>query len=115
MQVNRHNKLDAAQKQIKRIYTRLYNTYGPQGWWPLCRSIDETGSAYVPDRPVPPDTREERFEILCGAVLTQNTAWNNAGTAVYNLYSRNLLTPQALLTASQDQIKELIRPAGYYN
>lgn len=75
------------------VYERLYRHYGPQGWWP----------------------GETSFEILVGAVLTQNTSWNNVARAISNLRHAGLLTFQALYQVSIDELAELIRPSGYYN
>ena len=50
---------------ILKLYEMLFDHYGPQNWWP-CRS-------------------GERWEIIAGAILTQNTAWTNVEKAVENL------------------------------
>ncbi|MDO8303831.1 MAG: endonuclease III domain-containing protein [Sedimentisphaerales bacterium] len=75
------------------IYELLYNRYGPQRWWP----------------------GESRFEIIIGAILTQNTNWQNVEKAIANLKSADLMCEQKLYTLSTPQLAELIRPAGYYN
>ncbi len=66
---------------------------GPQGWWP----------------------GRTRFEVIVGAILTQNTAWTNVALALANLRRIRALTPAALATLPQVRLAELIRPAGYYN
>lgn len=75
------------------IYQCLYDYYGPQNWWP----------------------GETRFEILVGAVLTQNTNWANVEKAIVNLKSRGLLNYKEMRSASQIEIADCIRPSGYYN
>jgi len=78
---------------INEMYQRLYSYYGPQSWWP----------------------GETPFEILVGAVLTQNTNWSNVVKALDNLKARRLLTFAALHGAAVEEIAECIRPSGYYN
>ena len=75
------------------IYHTLLNAFGPQDWWPG-------------DTP---------FEIMIGAVLTQNTAWTNVERAIDNLKQANLLSLEALAMVEVETLAELIRPSGYYN
>ena len=71
----------------------LYAHFGPQNWWP----------------------GDSPFEIMVGAVLTQNTNWSNVRKAIDNLKSADLLSYQSLSLLGTDEIAQLIRPAGYYN
>ena len=80
-------------KQLIEIYQLLLDHFGPQKWWP----------------------GETQFEIVTGAILTQNTNWGNVEKAINNLKSANLLDIEKLHALATDQIAELIRPAGYYN
>ncbi|MDD7384807.1 MAG: deoxyribonuclease [Actinomycetaceae bacterium] len=57
---------------------------------------------------------ESRFEILVGAILTQNTAWTNVQMALQNLRSASLLDADRLLRASEDVVQQAIRPSGYW-
>lgn len=75
------------------IYTRLYERYGPQHWWP----------------------GQTRFEIIVGAILTQNTNWGNVEKAIHNLNEAMCLSPEKLHILPINQLAELIRPAGYFN
>jgi len=75
------------------IYDRLFAFFGPQHWWP----------------------GETPFEIIVGAVLTQNTAWTNVEKAIANLKDRGLLTFEAMVTLPHATLADLIRPAGYFN
>jgi endonuclease-3 related protein len=75
------------------IYTRLYKHYGPQHWWP----------------------GETRFEIIIGAILTQNTNWKNVEKAISNLKGADRLTPERLHALPIEELAALIRPAGYFN
>ena len=75
------------------MFQRLYEHFGPQDWWPG-------------DTP---------FEVMVGAILTQNTNWKNVEKAIQNLKSAGVLTPSGLLGLSDEEMAELIRPAGYFN
>lgn len=75
------------------IYDRLLTHYGPQYWWPA----------------------ESPFEVLVGAVLTQNTNWTNVVKAIANLRTEGLLSFGALQAASPEVVAQCIRPSGYYN
>ena len=82
----------ASHKPIE-LYERLFDRYGPQGWWP----------------------GDGRFEIIVGAILTQNTNWSNVEKAIANLKAADCLTPKTLYALDVDRLAELIRPAGYFN
>lgn len=80
-------------EQLTEIYQLLFDRFGPQSWWP----------------------GETQFEIITGAILTQNTNWANVEKAIANLNSAHLLTPEKLCHLDVSELAELIRPAGYYN
>lgn len=75
------------------IYRRLHSFFGPQHWWPADTS----------------------FEVMVGAILTQNTSWLNVEKAILNLKGKRLLSPKALYKADKKTIASLIKPSGYYN
>lgn len=74
-------------------YLRLYNIYGPQFWWPG-ETIDE---------------------IIIGAVLTQNTNWQNVEKAINNLKKSKILSLKKISVYPDNELSNLIRPSGYYN
>lgn len=78
---------------IRALYERLFASYGEQGWWPA----------------------ETAFEVMLGAILTQNTAWTNVERALDRLKDRIALTPEALLELEEAALAEAIRPSGYFN
>ena len=78
---------------IKKTYRKLFTAFGPQHWWPG-------------DTP---------FEVIVGAILTQNTAWTNVEKAIHNLKKARLLTPRKMHDLSQAELAKYIRPAGYFN
>ena len=75
------------------IFDLLFSTYGPQGWWP----------------------GDSAFEVIVGAILTQNTAWQNVARAIANLKREGLLEATTLLEADPETVKALIAPAGFFN
>ena len=75
------------------VYKKLYAYFGPQHWWP----------------------GETPFEVMLGAILTQNTNWANVEKAIANLRRRGLLAPDKVRRLSRRSLAALIRPAGYYN
>ncbi len=78
---------------MNEVYRLLFAEYGPQNWWPG-------------DTP---------FEVMVGAVLTQNTNWTNVEKAISNLTKTNNLSPQKILSLEHEQLAELITPSGYFN
>ena len=79
---------------IRALYDRLFAIYGEQHWWP-CKS----GS---------------RWEIVTGAILTQNCAWTNVEKALVNLENSGIVSPEAILKTPDDTLRELSRPAGFF-
>jgi endonuclease-3 related protein len=75
------------------INERLFAHYGPRQWWPA----------------------ETPFEVMVGAVLTQNTAWGNARKAIESLASHGLLTAEAMASVPLGTLASLIKPSGYFN
>jgi len=75
------------------VYQRLLKTYGDQSWWPA----------------------DSSFEVMVGAVLTQNTAWVNVEQAITNLRRSDSLTLESILALSDEALAQLIRPSGYFN
>ena len=80
-------------ERLQEVFHRLYDRYGPQHWWPG-------------DGP---------FEMIVGAILTQNTAWVNADQALKNLKEARALDPASLRDLSQEELAALVRPSGYFN
>lgn len=78
---------------IPTVFSLLDGHYGPQHWWPA----------------------ESAFEVMAGAVLTQNTSWRNVEKAIAALRSAALLEPAAMATAEPATLAALIRSAGYFN
>ncbi len=79
--------------KVQEIYEILLGHFGPQGWWPG-------------DTP---------FEIMVGAVLTQNTNWVNVSRAIDNLKKNDLLSFEKMHDLPVELLAEQIKPAGYFN
>lgn len=84
---------DRKQKVLKDIYNRLFDVYGKQNWWPA----------------------ETKFEVVVGAILTQNTNWGNVEKALDNIRAEGLLNLKGLRSISCERLALLIKPAGYFN
>lgn len=78
---------------LDEIYNRLLAVLGPQGWWPA----------------------ESAFEVILGAILTQNTAWKNVATAIGNLRRNDLLSFDRVCGLSVPELAIIIRASGFYN
>jgi len=94
---------------VEKIYKKLCK-YGTQGWWPLSKGKLET--KHYNGSPV---NDHDKWEIIVGAVLTQNTSWTNVEKAIYNLNKADLLRMDKLITTKTSRIAELIKPTGYFN
>lgn len=79
---------------IRKFFDVLFDCYGPQKWWPC-----QTGLWW---------------EIITGAILTQNTAWTNVEKAIGNLLSAGVMSPERVLATPDTELQELIRPAGFF-
>jgi len=78
---------------LLQYFQAMLRAYGPQHWWPA----------------------RSRFEIIVGAILTQNTAWTNVEKGIEALRSAGLLDPAAMARAPRARLAALIRPTGYFN
>jgi endonuclease-3 related protein len=82
----------ARDRALDRLLLELHAGFGWQRWWP----------ARTP------------FEVIVGAVLTQNTAWRNVELALARLGAATEITPARLLALDEERLAELVRPSGYY-
>ena len=75
------------------IYNSLFKHFGPQRWWP----------------------GETPFEVIIGAILTQNTSWDNVEKAIVSLKASGKFTPEGLFKLQTDKLALLIKSSGYFN
>jgi len=92
------------------IYGQLHKSYGPQGWWPLSK-----GRMQTKHHSGAPKNPHDKWEIITGSLLTQNTAWTNVEKAIENLNRAKLISIDKVRKAPVKKIAQLIRPAGYFN
>ncbi len=82
----------ATEGPLRAYFDALYSAHGPQHWWP----------------------GHTRFEIIVGAILTQNTSWSNVERAISNLRRAKLLAPKAILDVPARRLAGYLRPSGYF-
>jgi endonuclease III related protein len=83
---------DPDRRRLLRLYDRLHRRYGPQRWWPA----------------------RSRFEVVVGAILTQNAAWRNAERAIARLRAAGVLDLRGVLALPSARLPLLIRPSGTF-
>jgi endonuclease-3 related protein len=84
--------LENPAERLNDIFNRLAEHFGPLHWWPA----------------------ETPFEVVVGAILTQNTAWRNVELAIAALKEAGVLSAGGLLDVGREKLEELIRPAGFF-
>ena len=80
-------------RKIRAIYKKLFRAFGQQHWWPA----------------------KSGFEVILGAILTQNTSWRNVQRALLHLKKSGNFSPAGLKALPLKELSQLIRPAGFYN
>lgn len=100
--------------KILQVYETLLEKCSFQGWWPIL-DAESNFSIYDKNFSKRERTSDEKFEICIGAILAQNTNWQNAEKALYNLKTKNILSPERLGSINIKSLASLIRPSGYYN
>jgi endonuclease-3 related protein len=78
---------------LRQVYDALYRAYGAQHWWP----------------------GDSPFEVMVGAVLTQNTAWSNVEKAIANLKVHDALDPAVIHHTHAATLAAWLKPSGYFN
>jgi endonuclease III related protein len=90
--MGRRTQVREGQPPLDEYYNSLFTAFGPQHWWP----------------------GKTQFEVIAGAILTQNTSWTNVARAIENLRREELLSPAAIERVSLGRLEALIRPSGYF-
>ena len=80
-------------KQILDFYNKLHSHYGAQHWWP----------------------GDSPFEICIGAILTQNTSWDNVEKAIANMKREGILSVKGINECNSKRLARIIKPSGYFN
>lgn len=95
---------------LHEMYKILLEKYKPRKWWPTTAK-----GKLKPEYSGGPSDEKEMFEVIIGAILTQNTSWKNVEKAIIKLNKENLIDIEKIYSIDIEKLKELIRPAGYYN
>lgn len=74
------------------LYLQLSEMYERQNWWPA----------------------RTKFEVVVGAILTQQTTWRNVKLAIRNLRRRRLMSMQKLASAPIKTLYCCTFPTGFY-
>lgn len=77
---------------MRAFYQKLAQKWGPQHWWPA----------------------ETPFEVIVGAVLTQNTSWTNVERAMASLRQAKVLSIEGIRNITAAQLEPLVRSSGYF-
>ncbi|QEZ88932.1 endonuclease III domain-containing protein [Aliarcobacter cibarius] len=97
--------------KIFKIYNKLYNTYGPQGWWPfmdLKEYYHKLDYSY-------PKNENQIFEVCLASILTQNRSFKQVVQSLENLRNADVLDYKKIKNLPIKKLKELIKPSGYSN
>ncbi len=94
--------------KIKKLYEELLREHGHQGWWPI-------NNKYTPKNYGCPRNEKEKYEVILGTILTQNTTWRNAAKALDELRRKKLIKPREISKIKQERLARIIRSAGYHN
>ncbi len=92
MSAKRRQRMTSPAETVHAIYRALSRAWGPQHWWPA----------------------ETPFEVIAGAILTQNTTWTNVERALTNLRGSGLLSVEGIRGLAIDELESLVRPSGYF-
>jgi len=85
------------------LYKILLENFGNQNWWPMDKNYHEKHRS------------DPRFEIMVGAILTQNTAWSNVEKALISLKSKNTLDIKKISEIDIKSLQNMIKPSGFFN
>ena len=77
---------------VRTMYRTLARGWGPQHWWPA----------------------ETAFEVIAGAILTQNTSWTNVERALSSLRAAGKLNLEGIRALPISELEQLVRSSGYY-
>ncbi len=79
-------------QRIIELYNKFLNLFGHKNWWPA-------------DTP---------FEVVVGAVLTQQTKWENVEKAIRNLKENELMAAETIARADLENLEGLVRCTGFF-
>lgn len=77
---------------LRTLYERLSSRFDVDGWWPA----------------------ESEFEVMVGAILTQQTSWENVEGVLADMKRNGIMSVRAIAAIDNDSLEEIIMPAGFY-
>lgn len=95
---------------IEKIHDILLGSFGPQHWWP----VTEDGN-FHPTYSNGPKNEKQQLEVCIGAILAQNTSWNNAEKAIIELNKSNMMDVKKINSINIKKLAKIIRSSGYHN
>ncbi len=81
------------QQRLRKIFDALLAAFGKRNWWP----------------------GETPFEVMVGAVLTQNTSWKNVEKAIADMKNHGLMDIGRVHEVEESELADVIRSAGFFN
>jgi len=87
----------------QKLYEILNNRFGNLDWWPMDGKYHKKNGS------------DQRFEVIIGAILTQNTAWSNVEKAISSLKSQKVLDINSINKISIKELQKLIKSSGFFN
>jgi endonuclease-3 related protein len=77
---------------LQKIYDRLLSKFAVDNWWPA----------------------DSQFEIMVGAILTQQTTWEKVEEVIREMKAQGLLDVVTLASIDQEKLEKIIMPLGFY-
>ena len=85
------------------LYKTLLKHIGRLDWWPTDYEYHKKAGS------------DPRFEVIVGAILTQNTAWSNVEKALINLKAEESLNIKSISKIDGKILKKMVKPTGFFN
>ena len=87
----------------KILYDILNDRFGSLDWWPMDKEYHKKNGS------------DQRFEVIVGAILTQNTAWSNVEKTILSLKSQKVLDIDSISKVGIKKLQKLIKSSGFFN
>ena len=84
------------------LYKMLLKEFGNLKWWPMDQKYHDKFKS------------DPGFEVIVGAILTQNTAWSNVEKALENLKSNEMVDCKKISKANIKTLQKMVKPSGFF-
>jgi len=74
------------------LYEMMDKAFDVENWWPS----------------------ESPFEIMIGAILTQQTSWESVDRTLRTMRREGVLSPSSMASMDGARLEDIIRPCGFY-